>query len=314
MKPSFRMLLTAAALAVALGGPARADETAKGRPLTLTFPTRTIEATIDVSAMERLVADFSPGADKLAEGEARRFRKAVGTVESLLTSGRPVLVAVEYRRGDPAGRDLAYGRARSLRALLMGGLSSLPSDRLVIAALAGDTASGRGTGIVFAPLALGGDLGGTGGDPVRAVALDSAYIGPVYADIADAAVASAAPIASRPPVQEIAPTPSQSGSMEVVETAPAPAAPAAPERSAGKPDPVAQSVQGAPSPSVPSAPQAGAQGEAEGRDVAAPADGGTDAAATETLRYTVMWCPRPARILDDFYPGGPIVPCSRPRS
>lgn len=307
MMRSFKTCLASAVLAAALFAPAWAGAPAE-RSLTLTFPTRTIEATVDAAALVKATAAFQPGREEITSSDASGFLKSIGEAEPLLSGGRAVLVAVEYKAGDPTERDLAYARARSLRSVLVGGVKGLSSDRVVIAALAGNPASARFATVVFAPLSLGSDGKADGGDPVRAVALDSAYIGPVYADLAGGlpeakptevakAEGSAAPSKAEGPkpsatASSAGATPSQPESTEVA-PAPAETPPSRPE--AKTPSPSAQAFAPAPLP-----------GDAEA--------GRTSEQASADLRYTVTWCPRPARILDDFYPGGPIVPCVRPRN
>lgn len=299
MRP-FKTLLASAVLAAALFGPASAATPAE-RSLTLTFPTRTIEATVDAAALVRATAAFQPGRAEIAATDAKGFLKSLDKAEPLLKSGQAVLVAVEYRAGDPAERDLAYARARSLRSLLVGGVKGLSSDRVVIAALAGNPASVRFATVVFAPLSLGSAGKADGGDPVRAVALDSAYIGPVYADLAGGLPEAAPAEASK------AAEPAATSSADQ------------PKDGASAPKPEGSKAASASAETAPQAPDAAAPSPSA--EAFAPVEqpreaesGRTSEEASADLRYTVAWCPRPARILDDFYPGGPIVPCVRPRN
>ncbi|SON56891.1 hypothetical protein HDIA_3350 [Hartmannibacter diazotrophicus] len=221
--------------------------------LMLQFPSRSIEARFDPARRSNLTVRYAHAAKELGTREAKEFGSAVSELSPKLGRDGLVLMTVGFQVGNSADRALAYTRAQALRSKFLSTVPSMKPERLVIAALG--MASNRGgvaTDVSVMPIRLAN----APADAARTVALDSAFVGPVYAF--DGQV----------------------------------------------PMPVARgTAPGAPSPRPqPAMPRVRVTNE---RPVTVP----VYEAAPD---YRPGDCPRPVRVLDDFYPGGPIVPCGRP--
>lgn len=257
--------------------------------LTLTFPGRTVAATFESDGVRRVPVSFKKDAVELDGAQAAAFRKAVLALEPMLGGGRPVMIALEHTASSPADGDLAYQRARNLRARLLADLPLLSGERLVVATIAvRSSLLPDSQSVMFLPVQFDFPEQKSGTDAIRAVALDSAFVGPVYATYGDPQAETA--LAQQPGQAETSQSPASAEQAAEALPEAAPLPPTKPQvPAAAEPLSPALAYQAPPAPAQPS--QA-----AQGRHVAP--------------GYVETWCPAPSRILDDFYPGGPIVPCA----
>ena len=274
----FPLAVPALILGLAFGSVAMNPAHAAER-FTLSFPSREIAGSLEEAAIQRIKAPFEDGATELSKSAEATFLSDLLRLQNGLPRTGPILVAIEYRAGDAEAADLSYRRLNWLRSAIIAKQAAFSTDRVVIAAFALADAP-KETEVLVLPveLELAADPEDDGG--LRAVALDSAFMGPVFIrldDADDAAVASSAP-ASPPPAAV---------------------------------DPASTSEGQPPAPAAPSGPAAPADtADAGGEAVQPPAPTARPSAA---VAYKAVWCPAPDRPLDDFYPGGPIVPCGDDR-
>ncbi len=276
----FPLAVPALILGLAFGSVAMNPAHAAER-FTLSFPSREIAGSLEEAAIHRIKVPFEDGATELSKSAESTFLSDLLRLQNGLPRTGPILVAIEYRAGDAEAADLSYRRLNWLRSAIIAKQAAFSTDRVVIAAFARADAP-PGTEVLVLPveLELAADPEDDGG--LRAVALDSAFMGPVFIrldDADDAAVASSVP------------------------AGPPPAAAAA--------DPASTSEGQPTTPAAPSEPGAPVDtADAGGEAVQPPAPGTQPSAA---VAYKAVWCPAPDRPLDDFYPGGPIVPCGDDR-
>ncbi|MBH0236852.1 hypothetical protein [Methylobrevis albus] len=359
-----RFLTKAIATAAVLVGLAAAAAAATDRtaPVSLAFSTRTMTAHVDGAAIHRFDMAFPNGATDVSGRAASDLRRQFPAITALLARKEQMIVAVTYPRGDVAARDLAYARAQAIRVRLLAEWSQLRAHRFVVAALAEDPAARQAGGVLVAPVVVDARPGEDADRNARAVALDSAFVGPVVAEI-ELPAAEPVLVAASEAAPVAVPAPRPVADVQVLAEAPVPAA-AGPVHAAG-PEPVsaaepavaavlpplpmprpAVAVAAAPAARiaevlhvpVPAVRVAGAprvilaapatrpaQQVADARPAARtaaaasrppivtpkPAAAPRPAAALTTVAAALpaQTCPRPAVIIDDFYPGGPIVPC-----
>lgn len=267
--------LTVSLLGMALHGGAWTGAALAGERFTLEFPSRELAGSLDRAAIVRVGAPFGEGSVELSKAAESAFLSDLLRVQKGLPRTGPILVTIEYRNGDAKAAELSYRRLKWLRSAILAKQAAFSTDRVVIAALAREAAPLE-TEVLLVPveLELPGDGAADGG--LRAVALDSAFVGPVFVRLdsgPEADLVSTAPIE---PTLSVEPA----TVPEVMAPAPtAPQADAPPEVPAAKSEAAIQ----------PPAP------------------------TSAKVVYRTVWCPAPDRPLDDFYPGGPIVPCGTSR-
>ncbi len=270
----FPMAVPALILGLAFGSVAMSPARAAER-FTLSFPSREIAGSLEEDAIQRIKAPFKENATELSKAAESTFLSDLLRLQNGLPRTGPILVAIEYRAGDAEAADLSYRRLNWLHSAIIAKQAAFSTDRVVIAAFARADAPTQ-TEVLVLPveLELAADPEDDGG--LRAVALDSAYIGPVFIRLDKAdneAVATSVP--SVPP-------------------------PASADRAS-------TSVE---QPGTPNAPSAPAETADAGEEAIPPPPAAQPSSA---VAYKAVWCPAPNRPLDDFYPGGPIVPCGDER-
>lgn len=350
-------VISTAAVLVGLAAAAGAS-TDRMAPVSLAFSTRTLTVHVDGAAMHRFDMAFQDGVTDVSGRAASDLRREFPAISALLARQEQMIVAVAHPRGDVAARDLAYARAQAIRVRLLAEWSQLRAHRFVVAALAEDPAARAAGGVLVAPVVVDGK---PGEDAARTVALDSAFVGPVVAEIGPIPAApvhvaahEAAPAALPVPLPAARPVPDviREAAAPVQVSVPVAATPVAPapvlatEIAAAVPLPLPRPAMAQPAPvvrvaavphvPVPKVRVAGAprvilaapatrpaQQAAAARpatttasrprpDTAAELAAASRPAAAPTIVASAVpapSCPRPAVIIDDFYPGGPIVPC-----